>query len=546
MSAFQNFDNAVFQSGYLDVTVTNNLTTPISGVGINLLNSADRSAIGSVIIPTVQPGQTQSSSLDLTDKKLTNTVIAAIVLSGSSGTSTPVTISLNNSSVSVTARGRDLKIKSGKILIPTQQIASLDNKDTISFDPGFGIELDEVKIASGNLSYTINSGTILSASINLKLPTVIRNNSAVTHSINTGTGTQYNGTIDFTGTLIDLGSDIAQPFNRIPLEYSISVGSNGLLVNYNSTDKIDIDLSLEKPEFDYVKGFFGQESELIEPDTLDLDIDDILNRITGTFLISSPSIRLNYSNSFAIPIKVDFQATGRRGTETINLGLDPFTIASPQFPDRDISSSIVIDKNNSDLPELISLPPGKLIFSGSADMNPGGNNGQRDNYVFGNSRFLGSAEVEVPLEFRMNNLQFSDTVDNFLKADDEDSPIKPENFKTLELNLTAKNGFPLGVAVKMGLYDSVSKTVLNTIDASTLLGAAKVDTNTGKVIESKETTTNLKLTREFFDDIRNADQIIILFALNTSNDGSVDVKIYSDYSIQFKSSVLFRPEIIFN
>ncbi|MBI5010682.1 MAG: hypothetical protein HZB98_13780 [Bacteroidia bacterium] len=546
LSAFQNFDNAVFKSGYLDVTVTNNLTTPLSGVSINLLNSADRSAIGSVTIPAVQPGQTQTSSLDLTDKKLTNTVIAAIVLTGSSGTSTPVIISLNNSSISVTARGRDLKIKSGKILIPTQQIASLDNKDTISFDPGFGIELDKIKIATGNLSYSLKSGTFLSASIGLKLPTVVRNNSAVTHTINTGTGTLYSGRVDFTGTSIDLGSDITQPYNRIPLEYSISVGSNGVLVNYNSTDKIDINLSLEKPEIDYVKGFFGQESESIEPDTLDLDIDKILNRITGTFLISSPSIRLNYSNSFAIPIKIDFQATGKRGTETVNLGLDPITIASPQYPNRDVSSSIVIDKNNSDLPELISLPPGKVIFSGAANMNPGGNNGQRDNYVFGNSRFIGSAEVEVPLEFRMNNLQFSDTIDNFLKVDDKDSPIKPENFKTLELNLTAKNGFPLGVEVKMSLYDSASMTVRRTINASTLLGAAKVDTNTGKVIESKETTTNLKLTKEFFDDIRNADQIIIWFALNTSNDGSVDVKIYSNYSIQFKSSLLFRPEIIFN
>jgi hypothetical protein len=146
----------------------------------------------------------------------------------------------------------------------------------------------------------------------------------------------------------------------------------------------------------------------------------------------------------------------------------------------------------------------------------------------------------------MKNLQFSDTIDNFLKVDDKDSPIKPENFKSLELNLTAKNGFPLGVAVKMSLYDSGSKTTLKTIDASALLGAAKVDTNSGKVIESKETTTNLKLTKEFFEDIRNADQIIIWFALNTSGDGSVDVKIYSDYTIQFKSSLLFRPEIIFN
>jgi hypothetical protein len=544
-SSFQNFDNAVFQSGYLDIIVKNNLTTPLSGININLLNSSDRSVIGNIVLPAIQPGQTQTSSIDLTNRKVTGTIIAAIVLSGSAGTSNPVIISLNNSNISFTARGRDLKVKSGRILLPSQQISSLDNKDTVSFDPGSGIELDEIKIITGKLSYSLTSGTLLSASVSIKLPTVIRNGSAVTHTINTGTGTQTSGTIDFSGTSVDLGSDASQPYNRIPLEYSISAGSGGRLVNYNSTDKIVINLSLKNPEFDYVKGFFGQKSESIKADTLDLGIDEILNNLTGSFLISSPSIKLNYSNSFSIPLKIDFQATGKRGTQTVNLGLDPITIATPQYPIRDISSSILIDKNNSELPELISLPPGKVIFSGTANMNSGVNNGLRDNYIYGKSRFLGSVEVEVPLEFRMNNLQFTDTMDNFLKVDD-DNPVKPENFKSLELNLTAINGFPLGIAVKMSLYNSKTRKVLRTIDASSLLGAAKIDSKTGKVVENKETTTSLKLTKEFFDDIKNADQIIIWFALNTSGDGIVDVKIYSDYSIQFKASLLFKPDIIFN
>ncbi len=545
-TALENFDNATFESGYLDITVKNNLTAPLSGLTLTLLNSSDRSFISTVNIPSVNAGQTHTTSVDLTDKKVTSTIIAGIVLSGSPGTSTPVIISLNNSNITMTAGGRDLKVKSGRILIPSQQISSLDNLDTVTFDPGFGIELDEIRIATGNLSCILTSGTSLSASVSLTLPTVTRNGSVLTHTITTGTGTVFEENIDFTGTLIDLGTDPVQPFNRIPLEYSINVGSEGVLVDYNSTDKIELDLSLENPDFDYVKGYFGQESESIEADTLDLDIDDILNRISGTFLISSPSIKLDYSNSFAIPLKVDFQATGKRGTETINLGLDPVTIASPEYPaSRDINSSILIDKNNSDLPELISLPPGRIIFSGAATMNPEGNNGLRDNYVFGNSRFLASAEVEVPMEFRMNNLQFSDTVDNFLKVDDEDSPVKPENFKNLELNLIAKNEFPMSVAVKMTLFNSETGMNLSTIDASSLLGAAPVDAS-GKSTGDKETTTSLKLTTEFFNDIKNADQIIIGFTLNTSNSGTTDVKIYSDYKIQFKSSILFRPEIIFN
>ena len=543
--AFPGFDNAVFHSGYLDVSLTNNLTTPLSGINISLVNSVDRSQVGIIEIPPVQPGQTHISSIDLTDKRLTNTIIAAIVLQGSPGTATPVIISLNNSNIQITARARDLIVRSGRIVIPLQKVAGLNNKDMVTFDPGYGIELDEINVTDGDLTYHFQSGTALAVSMSITLPSVTRGQDTVTHTINTGTGNQFNGTVSFDNTLIDLGSNPAQPYNSIPLEYGIEVGST-VLVNYNSADKVEIDLRLANPEFGYVKGYFGQQSESIEPDTIDLGIDDILSNLTGDFLISSPSIKIKYSNSFAIPLKIDFQATGRRGTESRNLGLDPIVIASPLYPTRDVSSSIVIDKNNSELPELISLPPANVIFSGAATMNPSGNTGLRDNYVFGVSRFLGSVEIEVPMEFRMNNLQFTDTLDNFLKEGEEsDNPIKPENFELLQLDFIAKNGFPLGVSVKMSLYDEITKTIRHTIDASSLLGPAPVDAN-GKANGTKETTTNLKLTREFFDAVKTSDKIIVWFTLNTTSSGTTDVKIYSDYRIDFKAALIVKPDIVFN
>lgn len=545
-SAFTNFENAVFQSGYLDVSVTNNLTTPLSNINMNLINSIDRSAIGSVTIPPVQPGQNQTVSIDLTNKRVTSNITAAIVLQGSPGTTTPVIISLNNSNIQVIVRGRELKIKSGRIILPQQEITTLDNKDTISFDPGYGIELDEINIADGDLTYHLQSGTALAVTMTLTLPSISRGGSIVTHTFNSGTASQFNGIVSFDNTIIDMGSNPVHPFNSIPLEYKIDIGSNNIMINYNSTDKVEVDLRLSNPEFGYIKGYFGQESESIESDTLDLGIDDILSHVSGDFLISSPSIRLKYSNSFAIPLKMDFRATGRRGAESVSLGLDPIVIASPTYPIRDISSLIVIDKSNSELPELISLPPGNVIFSGAAILNPSGNNGLRDNYVYGSSRFLGSVEVEVPMEFRMNNLQFADTVDNFLKEGDKsDSPIKPENIELLQLNINAKNGFPFGVSVKMSLYNEKTNSIKSTIDAASLLEPAPVDAN-GKANGVKETTTNLKLTKDFFDAVKTADKIIIWFTLNTTSGGATDVKIYSDNRIDFKVGLIIKPGIIFN
>ena len=132
-------------------------------------------------------------------------------------------------------------------------------------------------------------------------------------------------------------------------------------------------------------------------------------------------------------------------------------------------------------------------------MNPAGdNNHLRNNYVFGNSRFLGSLEIEVPMEFSLNNIQFTDTVDNFLQSDknNNDNPVKPENFKLLRVDINAKNGFPIGVSLKMSLYDSVTKTKKATVDATDLLKPASVDNN-GKVSGATESNTSIEFKKRF-------------------------------------------------
>jgi hypothetical protein len=546
-TAFANFQNAVFASGFLDISITNNLPAPLNSISVNLFNTAGHTAIGGTLtIPATLQGQTNSASIDLTGKTLTNSIIAAIVLSGSPGNATPVVINLANSNIKITIQGRNLKVKSGRVILPAQTISTLDNKDTISFDPGPNIEIEKLRITTGNVSYHMRSTSSLGASLNITIPSALRSGTAVNEVINVGPSTQFDGIISFNNTIVDLNTDVTQPYNRVPILYGISVSSNSTMVTFNSTDMVQFDMKLQNPVFDYVKGYFGQQTESINPDTLDLGIKDLLKNITGTFLVSSPSIRFNYSNSFGIPIEIDLKAAGKKGSNTVNLDLLPFLIAYPVYPaSRNADSFLDINKNNSKLPQLISMPPEEISFSGSAKMNPAGDPAHlRNNYVFGDSRFLGSVEVEVPLEFRINNLQFSDTVDNFMKDTNSDSPIKPENFEFLRFNIYAKNGFPLGVTLKMSLYDSVNNIIRSTIDATDLIKAAPVDAS-GRSNGTTETTTTIEMTGTFFNNVNKSDKIIFRFGLNTSENGSKDVKIYSDYRIDFKAALVVKPDIQF-
>jgi len=552
IASFPNFKSAVFKSGFIDISVVNNLPAPLGTITISLYNSVGHTLIGTAVtVPASQPGETQTASINLTDQTVTNAIKVAAVLSGSPGTTAAVPISLTNSGIQITVNGRDLKVKSGEIIIPEQPLTTFDNKDTITFDPGTGIEIDELKMLTGTLSYHIQSTAPLSASLRVTIPSSLRNTVPITETIAVPAGANINGTIPLSNSFFDLGNDPEKPFNRLAVEYAIDINAGSTYVIFNETNMIKMDLQLVNPTFDYLKGYFGQLTETIDPTTMDLDINEILSKVTGTMLISNPSIKFDYLNSFAVPVDFTLNASAKRNTQTVNLGLIPATqsLLSPVGAPvtRDASGSIAINKSNSELPEMISLPPEEIMFSGSAKMNPAGDpNHLRNNYVFGNSRFLGSVEVEIPLEFRFNNLQFTDTIDNFLKdSGTEDNPVKPEDFQLLRVDLTAQNGFPVGVSIKMKLYDPVTKTVKSTIDATDLLKPATIDA-TGKVTASVESVTKLEFTREFFSMVSKADEIIFEFTLNTTGNGASDVKIYSDYRIDFNAALVVKPEIKFN
>lgn len=546
-SSFTNFENAVFKSGFLDISIENNLTAPLNAISVRLYNTIGHTAIGGdITIPSVLPGQTQTISIDLTDKTISNPILAGIVLSGSPGNPNPVLIDLTNSNIKISVQGRSLRVKSGRVILPPQEVTSLSNKDTISLDPVNDAELVELKVITGNLTYQIQSTSPLSGSFAIKLPAVKTEGIPLTQTININSNSTQSGAISLDNTNADLGTDPLRPFNRIPIEYAIALSSNGQMINFNENDKIRLDLSLLNPDFDFLKGYFGPQTHTGDHDTLKLGINDIFDHISGDFLLARPSMKFIYSNSFAIPIELNLEVTGYGNAKSVDLGLDPFIVKNPDGQvSRDKKDSLLIDKTNSSLAELLSLPPKEIHYTGLAKMNPQGNSGNRDNYIFGNSRLIASLEMEIPLDFRSSNLQFTETVKNFLKVEgsDKDNPIKPENFESLRIDLTAMNGFPFGVSLKMSLYNSLTHSIKGSVNADKNLEPAQVDNN-GKATTSTQTTAIFEFTKDFFNSIDEADNIIFQFTLVTPANGTKDVKIYSDYRIGFNAALVMKPNII--
>lgn len=419
---------------------------------------------------------------------------------------------------------------------------SVNIKDTVNFDAGSNIEIERIVITTGTVNYSVRSVSSVGANLTIILPTVLRGGSPVTHSITVPSNSTVTGSISINGTVVDLGTDPKMKFNRLPVQYTITPVSGSFALGNLMYVKVDI----PAPEFDYAKGYFGQQTEKDE-ESLDLEIEEFLEHISGEFHLANPSITLNYSNSFAIPTRVELKADGIKKTQIIPLDLDPFDLSYPSAPaERDKSGVFRIDKNNSNLPGLVSLPPEKVNFSGSALMNPGGNDGSRNNYVFSNSRFIGNLEVEVPLELSITNLQFKDTTENFLKIEDSsDTPVNTEDFEFMRIDLDAQNGFPLGVSVSMTLYNSQTSSNLYTVTADDILEPASVDAG-GRATEQKSCSTKIEIDRDFWSSVNDADQIIFSFTLVTTDGGAKNIKIYSDYRIDFKAALVLKPDFKFD
>jgi len=297
---------------------------------------------------------------------------------------------------------------------------------------------------------------------------------------------------------------------------------------------------------DYPKGLYGQMIATLDNDSIDLEITDFLNHLEGDLLISNALIKLNYINSLIDTIQVTLNATGKRNTTTQDLNLLPFIIDRPADTiSPEISSTFIIDRNNSSLAELISLPPDKIMISGNAIMNPSAKSQEFTSFT-GTRKLLGSLEIEVPLEFRMNNLSFTDSTENFLaEAFDKGDDLNWEDFELFRIDFDIQNGFPLGVSLKLSLLDSTTNNVLSSIDATDIIKPAPVDLN-GKATGVTASSTSVLFTQQFFNSINSAEKIEFRFTLNTSENGSKDVKIYSDYRINFKASLVLKPDYKFN
>jgi hypothetical protein len=418
-----------------------------------------------------------------------------------------------------------LEVIRGSVKIPSQEF----DADTTNID--FATTDNEeiytrLSWPSGDIDFNIVSSIATQIVLNISMPTVTRGGNPINDSIVILPNATTSETISLAGATIDLTNDPNQPFNIFPVIISARLDSSVGLALIDSSNRLDITTSFGNIDFNTVLGYFGQKNIDIDESIIDLNLS-FLKDIGGSIFLANPTIKLDVTNSIGAPIELTLNMEGRT-IDGQSVGLNapaqvlPFP-ASPNSPPA--TGPLQYDRNNSQLPALLSMPPDTLISAGRIVLNPQGNQGL--NFVTNNSSIFISLEADLPFELSASDIAFGDTIE-FNAAEVLNGIVEAK------MRFRNTNGFPFDMDLELIFLDNMAAEV-HRISAPLVL-SGQVDA-TGRVTNPTTSLTEVLLARAAMPEILKAEQLVFRLRMSTSLLPSGDrqvVKIYTDYDLQMK------------
>ena len=516
------------REGHLEVTVQNNLSVVVTSLTLRLRNRSDNTVVGHDLIFTDIPaGGTATLGMDLTGERVTHELSVEVV-------SISPAVALQSDAFTVTVHTYDVVADEGNAILPEQFLYTDTGIYKVEEDT---LQITRLTISDGVFDMSVFTNFSEDVELEVVFPAARKDGDTLRYHYAVTGGTMEDS-LFLGGASFDLSTDPTQPFNAIPYRYAVTMKKSGGYVDFSDGDIFHFHYQLRKLRLEYAEGYFGDEEFSFDSDTIETGLDDLFSHIRGTLSLTDPQVRITYSNGFGIPVEIYTDVTGVDGDGREQaLNAPPMRMAYPATrDDPPAEGALAYTRDNSDIVEMIELRPLTFIYSGSARMNPDGFQGW-DNFIAASASLVVGLEVEVPLEFRMQDLILQDTLANSFEAEGNDTAdFSLKDLDYLILHLGADNGFPLDLSIRMYLYDSLTHVVKDSILFGKIVEAAPVDDH-GRVTETVQTQQHVKIEGSQLAALEEVNALILSVTFNTSDGGSKSVKIYTDYTLGFRMGV---------
>lgn len=297
--------------------------------------------------------------------------------------------------------------------------------------------------------------------------------------------------------------------------------------NVSSGNIIVCSVALQNLGVEVATGYFGDRIQAAPPGDFEFNINGI-DQFAGGFYLTDPSLTLVTNSTVGLPIQISTDFIGENSErQRISLDNAPFDITASPAPGVVAVSNLTLDGTNSQITNFLANIPQKIYYSGQIQINPAGPPPQSTpNFISNTSNVVLDFEVNVPMEFRLEDMRLDQTVedlgggiDNLENLDQLTVFFKSENRLPFDLNLS--------VSFISALGDSINGFELP------LLSAAPVDAN-GRVTTAVVQESPVVFDQDLIDDFLNMKDMRFVASVNTTNGGQTSVKMYTDYDLKIQ------------
>ena len=321
--------------------------------------------------------------------------------------------------------------------------------------------------------------------------------------------------------------------NHFTLKLTMIVKANSSSVTIKSGSNLNVKISFTGMDFNYIKGFFGDQTAHPPAQTIDVNAfgSSFLHGATVSF--AQPKIELQVTNDYGVPLSVSFTSLGARKPDA-SLAMQitpssPVAINSPATLGTSATTNVVV--NN--VTNLINFAPTQFYYSVSARINKGLTTG--NNFMADTSKMRVKLHVEIPLYGEASNVVLLDTISVNLNN------VNQTQIDSATLMVNVTNQLPLDAYIQFYLLND-NYTMIDSLLTSSqtlLVKGSDVDAN-GELKTASVVTEALPLQADKLSKIFQAKKIIIRAKMNTSKDANgnlVNVKFLSQYTINVNAGL---------
>ena len=414
-------------------------------------------------------------------------------------------------------------------------------KDTLSYLPALkSSELNIRKIlykkgVTMSLSVQILTPNI-SEPVNLRLwiPTLTRKGIVFEHS--------YSGLLASGKSTIIVNKDDLGGYTLTPLP----IGSDSIQLRYKASSVSGKPVSLqvfglmENPAFSYLEGFIPKKEIAIDNGSVDVSVYNQV--VTGDLTFEEPTISVLIENSYGYPMRSKLnlvRAIGKKG-DTIALKTTALANGNFDFPYATLNEvgktkykRFDFTNANSNIKELLNSAPNTILYDIDAIANP--DDITINGFMTDSTNLRIGVEVDIPVIGSAKNFEGRDTIANL------DLSVL-DNVQAAEIKLASDNQLPVAIAIQGTFIDATGR-VLDNLAASPfkLVDAAQVDVN-GNVTKSTSSEVIIPLTVEKIAKIRSATRLILITNVETSQKGTIPVRILSTQEINLRAGIRVTPK----